>query len=102
MPWRTQSAAAGFPPAPSLCLRHLRDPMKISAQFSFYAGLVFAVLAASYATFGLASIHPDMTAAQVSVAHGFAMFFYFLAAVCAAMAFVSWLMLKGRFGQLDQ
>ena len=75
--------------------------MKISAHFSFYAGLVFAVIATSYATFGLASIHVDMSAAEVSDAHGFAMFWYFLGAVSAAMAFVSWLMLKGKFGELD-
>jgi hypothetical protein len=79
----------------------LPTAMKISARFSFYLGLVFAILAASYATFGLASIHPEMTAAQVDDAKGFAMFFYFLGAIGAAMAWVSHLMLKGRFGSLD-
>jgi hypothetical protein len=76
--------------------------MKFSAQFSFYAGLVFAVLAASYATYGLASIHPDMSAAEVSDAKGFAFFFYFLGSIGALLALVSWLTLRGRLGPLDR
>ncbi len=75
--------------------------MKISAQFSFWAGLLFMVIAFSYATWGLSQIHPDMTPVEVGDAHGFAMFWYFLGAVSGLMALVSWLMLKGKLGAID-
>ena len=75
--------------------------MTISMHFAFWAAIVFATLAASYATFGLASLPPDLTAAEASDARGFAMFFYFLAAVSAALAVLAWLVMKGKFGEYD-
>jgi hypothetical protein len=76
--------------------------VKISAHFSLWAGLAFALFSIAYATYGLISIDADMSPVDRADAHGFAMFWLFLAAVGATMAVVSWLMLKGKFGPLDE
>ena len=76
--------------------------MKISAHFSLWGGLVFALLAFAYAIYGLVSVTPDLGEADRTAAHGYAMFWFFLGGVGAVMALVSWLMLRGRFGPLDE
>jgi hypothetical protein len=75
--------------------------MKITMQFAFWAAIAFATLTASYATFGLASLPPDLSAAETSDARGFAMFFYFLAAVSVAIALLAYLIMKGKFGEYE-
>ena len=76
--------------------------MRISAHFSLWAGIAFTLLALGYAVYILFSVHPDMTAAELSDARGYAAFWSFLGVISAIMALVSWLMLKGTFGSLDE
>jgi hypothetical protein len=75
--------------------------MKISAHFSLWAGVAFALFASAYGLYGLYSVNSGMGAVDLADAHGFAMFWFFLAAIGAVMAGVSWAMLRGRFGRLD-
>ncbi|MEO8751256.1 MAG: hypothetical protein ABI624_01120 [Casimicrobiaceae bacterium] len=70
--------------------------MRISAQFAFWGGVVFAVLCWSYAVYGLTSLDASMTETERADGRGFAMFFVFLGAIGAVMAAVSWLMLRGK------
>jgi hypothetical protein len=76
--------------------------LKISAQFSFWAGLVFAVVCGAYGFYGLSTLDADVSAQEHSDVVGFALFWLFLAAVGAAMAIVSRLILQGRFGKSDE
>ena len=76
--------------------------MKISAHFSFWAGLVFAVVCGAYAFYGLSTLDAGLSEQQRSDGIGFALFWLFLAAVGAAMAIVSRLMLQGRIGKSDE
>lgn len=91
MPARTNGPgiAAGAGPFPG-------NPMKISAQFSFWASIVFAIGCVAYAGFGFSSIEASMTDATREASRGYAWFWLFMGAVGAATALVSWLMLSGR------
>ena len=75
--------------------------MKISAQFAFWGGIVFAVVCGGYGLYGLSMLDAGMTDAQRADGRGFAMFFLFLGAIGAVMAFVSWLMLRGKIRLSD-
>ena len=68
--------------------------MKISAQFAFWAGLVFAVLCIGFAVNGFSQIDAMADEAARSDARGFAYFFLFLGAVAAASAVVSWWIIR--------
>ncbi len=75
--------------------------MRVSAHFSLWGGLVFAFFAAAYGVYGLMAITPDMSSVEQADAHGFALFWLFMGGIGAVMAAVSWLMLRGKFGPLD-
>ena len=70
--------------------------MKISAQFAFWGGIVFAVVCGGYGLYGLSMLDADMTDVQRADGRGFALFFLFLGAIGAVTAFVSWLMIRGK------
>jgi hypothetical protein len=72
--------------------------MKISALFSFWMGILFTLLALAMALSNLTSGDADAAVADVSAAHGYAMFWFFLAAFGIVMVVVSWLMMKGKLG----
>jgi len=73
--------------------------LKISAQFSFWAAVVFAAVCGAYALYGLSTLDADVSGQQRSDTVGFALFWLFLAAVGVAMAIVSRLILRGRIGK---
>ena len=77
-------------------IRH--DAMKISAQFSFWAGIVFTLIALAVVTTILVGMEADASEADIAMARGYAMFWLFLAAFGAVMVAVSWLMLTGKLG----
>jgi hypothetical protein len=76
--------------------------MKITAQFAFWASLVFALLCIAYAGFGFSSIDASMSEAAREAGRGFAWFWMFLGGVGIVFALLSWLMLRGTFGPLDE
>ena len=68
--------------------------MKISAQFAFWAGLVFALLCIGFAINGFSQIDAMADEQARSDARGFAYFFLFLGAVAVASAIVSWRIIR--------
>jgi hypothetical protein len=68
--------------------------MKISAQFAFWAGLVFAVLCVGFAINGFSQIDAMVDEAARSDARGFAYFFLFLGGVASVSAIVSWRIIR--------
>jgi len=76
--------------------------MKITAHVSFWGALVFAVLCIAYAGFGFSSIDASMSDALREDARGYAWFWMFLGGIGAVIAVISWLMLRGKFGALDE
>jgi hypothetical protein len=75
--------------------------MKVTAQFSFWASVVFAILCIAYAGFGFSSIDASMTDATREASRGYAWFWLFMGGVGIASAAGSWLMLSGKLGPLD-
>jgi hypothetical protein len=75
--------------------------MKISAHFSFWMGIVFTLLALAMAISNLSAGDANAVSTDVADAHGYAMFWFFLAAFGIVMVVVSWLMLSGKLGGLD-
>jgi hypothetical protein len=57
---------------------------------------VFAVACCAYAVYGLSMLDATMTEVERADGRGFALFFLFMGAIGAAMALVSWLMLRGK------
>ena len=76
--------------------------MKITAHVSFWASLVFAMVCIAYAGFGFSSIDASMSDTLREEARGYAWFWMFLGGIGIATAIVSWLMLRGKFGALDE
>jgi hypothetical protein len=76
--------------------------LKVTAQFSFWAGLVFAVMCGAYGLYGRSTLDAGLSDVRRSDALGFSLFWLFLAAIGASMAYVSRLILKGRLGKLDK
>lgn len=76
--------------------------MKISAQFAFWASLVFAVVCVAYAGFGFSSIDASMSDEVRDASRGYAWFWLFLGTVASVTAAISWLMLRGKLGRLDE
>ena len=72
--------------------------MKISALFSFWMGILFTLLALAMALSNLTSGDAGAPEADVAAAHGYAIFWLFLAAFGLVMVVVSWLMMKGKLG----
>jgi hypothetical protein len=69
--------------------------MKISAQFSMWGSVVFALFCLGYAFSGFSSLDGMADDAARADARGFALFWLFLGAVGIVMAIVSWRMVKG-------
>ena len=72
--------------------------MKISALFSFWMGVLFTLLALAMALSNMTAGDAGAPEADVAAAHGYAMFWFFLAAFGLVMVVVSWLMMKGKLG----
>lgn len=72
--------------------------MKISAQFSLWAAIIFAVLCLGYGLNGLWHISELSDETARSDARGFAMFWLFLGAISVVAAIVSWWMVKNDPG----
>jgi uncharacterized membrane protein YhaH (DUF805 family) len=72
--------------------------MKISALFSFWMGVLFTLLALAMALSNMTAGDTGAPEADVAAAHGYAMFWFFLAAFGLVMVVVSWLMMKGKLG----
>jgi len=72
--------------------------MKISALFSFWMGIVFTVLSLAMALSNLTSGDANAAEDNVAAAHGYAIFWLFLAGFGIVSVIVSWLMMKGRLG----
>jgi hypothetical protein len=69
--------------------------MKISAQFSMWGAVVFALFCLGYAFAGFSSMDAMVDDATRADARGFALFWLFLGAVGIVMAIVSWRMVRG-------
>jgi NADH:ubiquinone oxidoreductase subunit 5 (subunit L)/multisubunit Na+/H+ antiporter MnhA subunit len=69
--------------------------MKISAQFSMWGSVVFALFCLGYAFAGFSSMDAMADDATRADARGFALFWLFLGAIGIVMAIVSWRMVKG-------
>ena len=72
--------------------------MKLSAQFSFWMGIVFTLFAGTMAVNNLLAGDAGASAADLATARGYAMFWFFFAAFGLVMVVVSWLMAKGKLG----
>ena len=72
--------------------------MKISAIFSFWMGILFTLFTLGMALSNLSSGDANAAEADVAPAHGYALFWGFLAAFGLFMVVVSWLMVKGKLG----
>ena len=68
--------------------------MKISAQFSLWGSLVFAMFCLGYAFFGFSSLDGMADDAARADGRGFALFWLFLGVIGVVMAIVSWWMVK--------
>ena len=76
--------------------------MKVTAHFALWGSLVFAVLCIAYAGFGFSTIDTSMSDELRADARGYAWFWMFLGGIGAVIAVISWLMLRGKFGALDE
>lgn len=76
--------------------------MKVTAQFAFWASVVFAILCIAYAGFGFSSIDASMSDTAREDSRGYAWFWLFLGGIGIASAAASWLMLRGKLGSLDE
>ena len=72
--------------------------MKNSALFSFWMGILFTLLSLAMALSNLSSGDANATEADLAAAHGYAIFWFFLAGFGIVMVVVSWLMMKGKLG----
>ena len=76
--------------------------MKVSAQFAFWASVVFAIGCIAYAGFGFSSIDASMPDSVREDSRGYAWFWLFMGGIGIARAAVSWLMLTGRIRMPDE
>jgi len=72
--------------------------MRISAQFSMWGAVVFALFCLGYAFAGFSSMDGMADDATRADARGFALFWLFLGVIGIVMAIVSWWMVKGDDG----
>jgi hypothetical protein len=70
--------------------------MKISAQFSLWGSVVFALFCLGYAFSGVSSLDGMADDAARADARGFALFWLFLGVVAVATAIGSWWIAKGE------
>ena len=72
--------------------------MRSSALISFWMGILFTLFALGMALSNLSSGDAAAAEADVAAAHGYALFWGFLAVFGIVMVVVSWLMMNGKFG----
>ena len=75
--------------------------MRISAQFTFWGSLAFALLCIGSGGFGFSSLDASMPDEVLEAARGFAWFWMFLGGIGILFAVLSWLLLRGTFGEMD-
>lgn len=76
--------------------------MRISAHFSLWMGIVFTLLALGMAVSNFFAGDASARAAEAAdAARGYAIFWFFLAAIGGVTVVVSWLMLSGKMGGVD-
>jgi hypothetical protein len=68
--------------------------MKITAQFSLWASIVFGLLCLGIALYGFSQLDAMADAAARADARGFAYFWLFMGSVAVACAIASWWILK--------
>jgi hypothetical protein len=76
--------------------------VKLSLQLLFWLSLVFAGACIAYAGFGFSSIDVNADPQLVEDGRGYAWFWFFLGGIGAVMAVLSWLMIKGKLGEIDR
>ncbi len=76
--------------------------MKVSAQFTFWASVVFAIGCIAYAGFGFSSFDASMPPGVREDSRGYVWFWLFMGGVGIATAIVSWLMLRGTIRMPDE
>lgn len=75
--------------------------MKFSLQATIWAGIVFSIVCLAIAATGFNSLADITDPAQHADAQGFAWFWMFLAAVCAALSALAWWMVRGLGERID-
>ena len=76
--------------------------MKFSLQATIWAGVIIAIVCLAIAVTGFNSLGDIADPAQQSSARGFAWFWMFLAAICAALAALAWWMVRGMGRDSDR
>jgi len=71
--------------------------MRITAHMSLWMGVMFIALTLTMAYLNLSGSE-GASEADLADAHGYGMFWLFLAAFGVVMVVVSWLMIKGKLG----
>ena len=75
--------------------------MKISAGISMWMCAVFAVACFAFALSGLVSLDTVILDAERELSRGYAWFWMFLSAVAAIFGVLSWMIKKGKFGDIE-
>jgi hypothetical protein len=68
--------------------------MKLSAQMTLYASIVFALLCLGYAAYGWIQLGAMPAGQERDDAHGFVYFWGFLGLIGAGSAWISWKMVR--------
>lgn len=76
--------------------------MKFSLQTTIWAGIIFAIACLAVAVTGFNSLGEIADPAQQADARGFAWFWMFLAAICAALSALAWWMVRGMSSESDR
>ena len=69
--------------------------MRLSAQLTLYISIAFALLCFGYAAYGWYQVGAMPVGQEREDARGFVYYWLFLGAIGAAMAWVSWWMMRG-------
>ncbi|MCC6610002.1 MAG: hypothetical protein IT515_10075 [Burkholderiales bacterium] len=75
--------------------------MKISAQLAIWMSAGFALLCLGFALTGFAALPAITDEAEREVSFGYACFWAFLAGIGTVFGILSWMITKGKLGDLD-
>jgi hypothetical protein len=75
--------------------------MTISARISVWLCATFALFCLGYALTGLISLDTLADEAEREASRGYVGFWLFLSAVAAVFGVLSWMISKGRFGEVE-